>query len=90
MSKKAKESASVQKARNKLKKQLSIEHKKFTTEALEKMGQAIRMTINRHHPENSFLKKKKFTIFDENAHTAATKSKHILKLKKMLESSTIL
>lgn len=90
MSKKTKESPQIQKARNKLKKKLHIEQKKFTSEALENMTNKIRMMISKHHPEKSYLKQKKFTLFDENTHTAKTKSKHIIKLRKMLEANRIL
>lgn len=85
-----KESRHIQKARSKLKKRLQMEHRHFTTEALEEMTKRIRQTIIRHHPEMGYLKSKKFSLFDENHHTAKTKSKYILKMQKMLYSSRLL
>lgn len=87
MKNKASESKQVTRAREKLKKRLAIEHEKFTRDALLEMSQKIRSSLVRQHPEPSFLKKKKLTIFDENKHTAQTKSKQILKLEKMLKQS---
>lgn len=85
--KKAKESSQVSRARNKLKRQLNVEHKQFTSEALNQMAETIRLHIKTHHPEKGFLKKKKFVLFDENQHSANTKSLFINKLYKMLRSS---
>lgn len=85
---KANESRQVRRAREKLKKNLEIEHQKFTTESLNEMAKKIRSSIVRHHSE-SFLKTRKFTLFDENSHTAKTRSKQILKLQGMLQSSSL-
>ena len=82
---KAEESGRVQRARKKLERTLEVEHKKFTTDALHSMGQKIRQMIVRQHPQATFLKKRKFSLFDENAHTAKTKSKRILKLEHYLK-----
>ena len=89
MAQKAKESRQVKRAREKLKKNLEIEHKKFTSEALQDMAKKIRTLIGRHHPEPNFLRKRKFTIFDENVHSARTKSRAVLKLQQMLQSNFI-
>lgn len=84
-----KESRHIQKVRSKLKKRLQMEHRHFTTEALTEMANRIRHTIIRHHPEMEYLKGKKFSLFDENHHTAKPKSKHILKMQQMLYSSRL-
>lgn len=89
MIQKAKESRQVKRAREKLKKTLEIEHKKFTTEALQDMAKKIRTLLVRHHPEPTFLRKRKFTIFDENAHSARTRSKAIIKLQHMLQNNLL-
>jgi hypothetical protein len=77
MSAKAKESAQVKKARKKLKQQLDTEHKRITKEALDKMTESIQRWISRHANERLPLKDKSFTLFDENQHSARTKSKFI-------------
>jgi hypothetical protein len=88
MKEQAKESRLVQKAREKLEKNLEIEHQAFTPETLDIMADKIRKSIVRHHPEPSFLKKRKFTLFTGGANPAATKSKQVLKLQKMLGQET--
>ena len=85
MPKNAKESRLVQRARQKLKDTLSIEHKKFTTEALDSMVHKIRSSILRHHPELETLRKRDFALFDENLDTAKIKNKQILKMEKLLK-----
>ena len=90
MGQKAKESSLVRKAREKLKKQLQYEHKQMTSEALGEMSKRIRSSIARHHPEASYLKKRKFTLFDENLHSAETKSHHIRKMINLLHGSQVL
>jgi len=85
MSPKAKESTQVKKAREKLKKQLQVEHKQITSNTLGEMSKRIRSSIVRHHPEGSYLRKKKFSLFDENLHTAEIKNRHIRKLVRLLQ-----
>ena len=48
---KVKESRQVQKAREKLKKHLEVEHQQFTTDALQEMARKIRFALFRHNPE---------------------------------------
>lgn len=80
----AKESREVQRAREKLKKSLEKEQKEFTRSSLQDAVTRIKSSIERHHPEPSFLKKKKFTIFGEGTNAAPTKSRQIIKLQKLL------
>jgi hypothetical protein len=88
MAQKAKESRQIKKAREKLKKNLDTQQKKFTSEALQNMAKKIRTLLVRHH-EPAHLRKRKFTIFDENAHSARTKSRAILKLQQMLQNNVL-
>lgn len=85
MEEKAPESRQIKKARARLKKNLEKEHQKFTSETLQEIGKKIRGSITRHHKEPNYLKKHRFTFFDENAHPAKLKSKQILKLQEMLK-----
>lgn len=83
---KAKESPQVQKTRAKLKQRLKIEHSQITSKALNDVCDAIRKVLARNHPKPKNLKQKEVTLFDENKHSAGTKSKYILKLHRLLKT----
>lgn len=89
MRQRAKESRQVEKAREKLRKKIEAEHQKFSSKALQEIAIRLRTSISRHHPEMKNLKQRKFTLFDENTHTAETKSRQVLKLQKMLQQGVI-
>lgn len=83
MRKKADESRLVKTAREKLRKRLIVEKNRFSPEALSKVRTAIRASIQRVN-QPDFLEKRTFSLFDENLHSAKTKSKAILKLQTIL------
>ncbi len=62
----AKESDKTQKAREKLKKQLSDIEKQVTQEALKRKVEEIHHWIARHAPGRVVLRSKKISLFDEN------------------------
>lgn len=82
----AKESRFVDAARNKLKLALAKEHQKFSPASLKRISQAIRASINRHHPE-LHLKERQIVIFDENAHTAQVQNDAVITLKNTLKAA---
>jgi hypothetical protein len=82
----AKESRFIDAARSRLKLTLAHEHQKFSPASLKRISQAIRSSINRHHPE-LHLKEREIVVFDENAHTAQVKSGDILALKNTLKAA---
>lgn len=83
---KAEESPQIKRAREKLRKNLEVEHQHFTTEALQEMTKKIRSLVIKSHPEVRYLRSKKFVLFDENIHTAKLKSKQIQKLQDTLKN----
>lgn len=80
MTAKAKESAQIQKARNKIKQQLQKAEKKMNPEALQAMSRLIREQLNRKKAGRINLKNRQIISFDENKHPAKTESKFIIKL----------
>lgn len=76
---KAKESRQVMQARKKLKKTLEVEHKRFTTAALQEMALKIRALLSRKHPKDDFLKERKVSILTDS------KNKKILKLQALIK-----
>ncbi|MGK5594238.1 MAG: hypothetical protein ACSNEK_02640 [Parachlamydiaceae bacterium] len=83
MVKKAKESAKIQRAREKLKQKIRDEKRNFTPGSLKNISLRLRKEIKKHHPENDSLK-------DRNISLATVKSPFILKMKKLLESQNTL
>lgn len=82
----AKESLKTQRAREKLRKQLESEQKKFTTTALEKKSDEIHRWIARYAHQRVPLKSKAISLFDGNQNTAGL-SQRILKLVQQLQIS---
>lgn len=89
MSTKAKESRQIEKARNKIKKQLLAADQRTNEETLKAMSQLIKKQLERHRPERINLSKRQFTTFDENKHSARTESKFVSKLLKQLKNEPI-
>lgn len=87
MVKKAAESRLVRTARKKLEKRLDQEKKSFSPEGLARVRAVLRATIVRQH-DPDFLEKRTFALFDENTHSAKTKSKAIQKLSALLSPKT--
>lgn len=85
MAVKAKESAQVQKARRKLKKQLGGENKRVNKKALEQIRETMKRWIRRHDGERINLMNKTFTLFDENKHTERSHDRHIQALMQRLQ-----
>ncbi len=84
MSPKAKESDSVTRAREKLKKQFEDEAKLITSDALNEVQDRIYRWIERHSRERINLREKnieQYTLFDTNEHSAKTASKFIDRLR---------
>lgn len=77
---KAKESAQVNKARKKIKRQLEAGEKRINPESLKVMREIIEKQIARHQLERVDLKERLVTLFDENKHPVQTKSRFILRL----------
>lgn len=77
MSEKAEESKQVQKAREKLKRQIHEEHMLVTEEALRKGSEEIKNWISRHAKDRVKLKGKDITLFDENKHPAKLHSRYV-------------
>lgn len=77
---KAKESPAVQKARQKLKKRIQQEKKKFSPEVLRKITAALEYELARGSKERIHLKDKEIRLFDENNHPAAIRSRFVLNL----------
>ena len=88
MSTKAKESRQVQKARDKIKKQLLAAEKRTNTETLKAMSLLIKQQLERHKPERITLSKRQITAFDENKHPARSESKFVSKLLNQLKKAT--
>lgn len=85
MSKKAQESAAVKRAREKLKKRFAEEDEKTSERAIEQMKQAIRIWLARHAEDRVNLMDKTIKLFDENKHSAKTKSKFVGDLLKRIK-----
>ena len=85
MPKKAPESSTIQRARKKLKKQMTKENEKITPEALKQVAKNISRWITRHSPERVDLKTKRLTLFDENKHSVPPASRFVTHLKKEID-----
>ena len=85
MTAKAKESAQIQRARNKIKQQLQKAEKKMNPEALQAMSHLIREQLNRKKTERIDLKNRQIISFDENKHPAKTENKFIIKLIRQIK-----
>lgn len=85
---KAKESAQIQKARQKIQRQIEAAEKKFTPQSLSKMTLLIHRQLARQSAERISLKDKSITLFDENRHSAKTESRFVRKLLEHIEHST--
>jgi len=86
---KAKESRQIQKARQKIKKQLAAAEKRINPEALDSMSRLIQRQIARHSSERIDLKNRQITLFDENEHPAKTESRFISILMKQIKQEKI-
>ena len=87
MSKAAKESDQVKKARDKLKKQFEEEQSRITPEALKEVQDKIYRWIERHSRERVNLREKNvelYTLFDGNEHPADSTSKFVERLRSQL------
>ncbi|HEY4831653.1 MAG TPA: hypothetical protein VIH61_03735 [Waddliaceae bacterium] len=80
MASKATESLQVQKARKKLEKKLISEQKQLNIAAIEQMKRAIQIWISRHQAERVTLQQKAIELFDENQHSAKTRSRYVVHL----------
>lgn len=87
MSTKANESSQVKKYRKKLEQTIDKERKLMSKEAIEKTKNSIHKWILSHSKERINLKNKSISLFDENKHSAAPKSKFILKLASKLKTN---
>lgn len=85
MKAKAKESAHIKKARKKVKERLESESKSITPKALREMSKSIQKWLVRHSQERIPLKTQSFSLFDENRHSKAPHSKHVLHLLEQLK-----
>lgn len=88
MATKAKESLQIQKARNKIKKQLAEAEKRINSESLKEMTLLIQRQILRHTADRVNLKTKQVShlpLFDENQHPAKIESKFVRHLLKELQ-----
>lgn len=85
MASKAAESLQVQKARKKLEQKFAQEEKRVNQAAIDQMKKTIQLWISRHQSDRIKLKKKTIELFDENRHSAKTKSKFIAHLAHKLE-----
>lgn len=88
MTSKATESLQVQKARKKLEKKLISEQKQLNIAAIEQMKRAIQIWISRHQTERVTLQEKTVELFDENQHSAKTRSKYVVHLLHKLRKET--
>lgn len=82
---KAKESAQIQRARQKILQQIEAAEKRITPESLSKMTLLIHRQLSRHSSERISLKTKSITLFDENQHSAKTESRFIGKLLQQIK-----
>lgn len=85
---KAKESAQIHKARQKIQEQLIAAEKRTSPQALENMAKIIEKQLARRKPERITLKGRQITLFDENQHPAKTESKFVLKLLNQIKHET--
>lgn len=85
MNSKAKESVQIERARKKIKQQLTSAEKRINTEALEEMSKLIQRQLQRHAKDRISLKDKTVTLFDENQHSAQTESKFVNRLLKQIK-----
>ena len=86
MGSRAKESAHVAKAREKLKQKIERENLRMTQEALRQMARVIELQLARHEGERINLKTKEIELFDENRHSAKVKSKFVAHLLGQLKA----
>ncbi len=84
MATKAEESYQVQKARRKLEKQLQEENKLINEKAIEQMKKAMAIWLQRHKDVRVKLHER-LELFDENRHSAKSKSKFVAQLTKKLQ-----
>ena len=84
MATKAEESYQVQKARKKLAKQLEEENKLVNEKAIAQMKKAMQIWIQRHKNERIKLHER-LELFDENRHSAKSRSKFVAQLMKKLQ-----
>ncbi|MGA8164948.1 MAG: hypothetical protein WB791_08005 [Waddliaceae bacterium] len=87
---KAKESKQIIKARKKLQKQMTAEKKRLNQTAIHQMKKAIQIWIDRHQSERVQLSERPVELFDENRHSAKTKSKHVSQLLKAIKKEAML
>lgn len=92
---KAKESPQIIKAREKIQKQIQKADERTSPEAIKSKTALIQRQILRHKNERVSLKenkpanlKERTVTFDENAHSAKTKSRHVSKLMKNLQKES--
>lgn len=88
MGTKAKESQQVMKARKKLERKIASENRHMTKESLDKMALLIERQLIRHADERLNLKSKDIQLFDENRHSAASKSKFVNHLLSNLKAES--
>lgn len=88
MATKAQESAQIQKARAKIKRQLEAAEKRFNADTLARMSLLIQKQLARHQTERVNLKKRQVTLFDENQHPAKAKNSFVMNLLRQLEQET--
>jgi hypothetical protein len=86
---KAKESRQIQKARQKIKKQLAAAEKRVNPDALSSMSRLIQRQIARHSSERIDLKNRQITLFDENQHPAKTESRFISTLMNQIKQERL-
>jgi hypothetical protein len=77
---KAKESAQISKARQKIKQKIVAQNKRTTPQALAEMSKMIHMWLYRHARERINLKDKEVSLFDGNKHSAHLQSKFVFTL----------
>lgn len=81
---KAKESSTIKKARNKLKKQLQEDRKQFNPQMLSKIITKLEFELARGASDRIDLKNREIRLFDENKHSAAIRSRFIQNIKSAL------
>lgn len=89
MTTKAKESAQVRRARQKIQKQIQEADKRINDQELTLMRTVIERQLARHQTERIDLKTKNVTPFDENQHSAKTESRFVSRLLAQLKQGEI-
>ncbi len=82
----AKESKFIKRLRRKIKKELKQNLKNVTKAKLNVMQRLIHLQLERDSKQLQHLGKATITVFDENQHTAPTKSTAILHLQKAIQN----